>query len=193
VLRNLKIRVETDVAPPNTAVVAKDYAVGLLGGLVLALAVAILYVATEPKEETGLVWGDKVYTSKQEFNGYLKSKGLSYKIWLARNPGVAPWEANFERRAAAAESGSRSPLVPAALGLLLGTGCTLLEFRRRRGRIPGRIGGFLSERFDAAVRVDVDAGPAGVQRVGSDTVAFGVIAALTTAMFLLFVVVLAAL
>jgi hypothetical protein len=40
--------------------------------------------------------------------------------------------------------------------------------------------------------VDLDAGPAGVQRVGSDIVAFGVIAALTAAMFLLFVVVLAA-
>ena len=171
---------------------AKDYAVGLLGGLVLALAVAVLYVATEPKEETGLVWGNKVYTSKQEFNGYLKSKGLSYKTWLVRNPGVAPWEPNLERRTAAADSSSRSPLLPAALGLLLGAGCTVLELRRRRGRIPGRIGGFLSERFDAALQVDVDAGTAGVQRTGSDTVAFGVIAALTAAMFLLFVVVLAA-
>jgi hypothetical protein len=171
--------------------VAKDYAVGLVGGLALALAVAVLYVATEPKEETGLVWGNTVYTSKQEFKGYLKSKGLSYKIWLARNPGVAPWEPNPKGHSAAADSSSRSPLLPAALGLLLGAGCTLLEFRRRRGG-TGRFGGFLPERFDAAVRVDLDAGPAGVQRVGSDTVAFGVIAALTAAMFLLFVVVLAA-
>jgi hypothetical protein len=171
--------------------VAKDYAVGLLAGLVLALAVAVLYVATQPKEETGLLWGNKVYTSKQEFNGYLKSKGLSYKTWLARNPGAAPWEPAVERRAAAADSSSRSPLLPAALGLLLGAGCTLLEFRRR-GRTPGRITGFLSERFDAAVRVDVDAGTAGAQRVGSDTVALGVIAALTATMFLLFLVVLAA-
>ena len=170
---------------------AKDYAVGLLAGLVLALAVAVLYVATQPKEETGLVWGNKVYTSKQEFKGYLKSKGLSYKTWLARNPGAAPWEPAAERRAATADSSSRSPLIPAALGLLLGAGCTLLEFRRRRGR-PGRVAGFLSERFDAAVRVDADAGTAGAQRVGSDTVAFGVIAALTATMFLLFLVVLAA-
>ena len=54
---------------PILRVVAKDYVVGLLGGLVLALAVAVLYVATEPKEETGLAWGYKVYTSKQEFKG----------------------------------------------------------------------------------------------------------------------------
>lgn len=177
---------------PILRVVAKDYAVGLLAGLVLALAVAVLYVATQPKEETGLHWGNKVYTSKQEFKGYLKSKGLSYKTWLARNPGAAPWEPAVERQAAAADSSSRSPLLPAALGLLLGAGCTLLEFRRRRGRPAGRVAGFLSERFDAAVRVDADAGTAGAQRVGSDTVAFGVIAALTATMFLLFLVVLAA-
>jgi hypothetical protein len=40
--------------------------------------------------------------------------------------------------------------------------------------------------------VDVDAGTAGAQRAGSDTVAFGVIAALTATMLLLFLVVLAA-
>ena len=45
-----------------------------------------------PRQETGLRWGGTVYTSKQEFNVYLRSKGLSYRIWLARNPGVAPWE-----------------------------------------------------------------------------------------------------
>jgi hypothetical protein len=39
------------------------------------------------------VWGNKVYATKQEFTGYLRSKGLSYNTWLARNPGVAPWEA----------------------------------------------------------------------------------------------------
>ena len=60
------------------------------------------------------------------------------------------------------------------------------------GKDPGRISGFLSERYDAAVQVDADAGTAGVQRADSDTVAFGVIAALTATMFLLFVVVLAA-
>ena len=90
----------------------KTYAVGLLGGLVLALAVAGVYVATEPKQEAGLLWGGIVYDSKQEFNGYLKSKGLSYKVWLQRNPGVAPWEPNVQASAEPATdpSPSRLPL-----------------------------------------------------------------------------------
>ena len=175
---------------------AKDYVVGLLGGLVLALAVAVLYVATEPKEETGLAWGNKVYTSKQEFKGYLKSKGLSYKIWLARNPGAAPWEPAVEPRAsAAADRSSRSPLLPAAFGMVLGAVCSFLLVRRRsREAIAGLVGGLAahsSERFDGGVHVDAEDGTLRARRVGAGSVAFSVIGVLTAAMFLLFVLVLA--
>jgi len=181
----------------NTWVVAKDYAVGLVGGLVLALVVAVVYVATEPKQEEGLLWGSQVYTTKQEFKGYLKSKGLSYRIWLARNPGAAPWEPSVERSAAAERSSSRSPVFPAALGMVLGFVCALLVFRRRaREAIAARIAGLVSPSsagFGETAHVDVEAGDARVPRgVGTGTVAFGVIATLTSGMFLLFVAVLAA-
>jgi hypothetical protein len=118
--------------------VLKAYAVGLLGGLVLALVVAGIYVATEPEPERGLRWGDTVYTSRAEFDAYLRSRGLSYKVWLTRNPGVAPWEPAVEGSEAAPgtsarvaapgpvtdEDGRRLPV--AFAGLMLAIGCGLL-------------------------------------------------------------------
>jgi hypothetical protein len=117
--------------------VLKAYAVGLLGGLVLALVVAGIYVATEPEPERGLRWGDTVYTSRADFNEYLRSRGLSYKVWLARNPGVAPWEPAVGSQAAQGTSarvaapgavtdddGRRLPV--AVAGLMLAIGCGLL-------------------------------------------------------------------
>ena len=70
----------------------KAYAIGFFGCPQAVLLVAGVWFVTKPGVEPGLVWGDTVYTSKQEFNGYLKAKGLSYGAWLERNPGVAPWE-----------------------------------------------------------------------------------------------------
>jgi hypothetical protein len=56
------------------------------------LSAAIWFAVVKPINGPGMVWGGAVYRSKQEFNLYLKSKGLSYATWLGRNPGVAPWE-----------------------------------------------------------------------------------------------------
>lgn len=70
----------------------KGYAFGFLSAALAVLLVAAIWIGTQPKHESGLLWGDTVYTSRQQFDGYLKSKGLSYKSWLARNPGAAPWE-----------------------------------------------------------------------------------------------------
>jgi hypothetical protein len=132
----------------------KTYAVGLLAGLVLALAVAGVYVATEPDQETGLLWGGIVYDSKQEFNGYLKSKGLSYKIWLQRNPGVAPWEPSTQ---ASSEPSTRlrSPRVPLAVILVaVASGFAFLLVARQMrpvlARVPAGIGGLPSRRRRAA-------------------------------------------
>jgi hypothetical protein len=72
--------------------VLKAYALGLFSTALAVLVVAAVWIGVQPQREQGLLWGETVYTSKQEFNGYLKSKGLSYKTWLARNPGAAPWE-----------------------------------------------------------------------------------------------------
>lgn len=114
----------------------KAYAIGFFGAVLAVALVAGVWFVTQPKQEPGLVWGGTVYTSKQEFNGYLKEKGLSYRTWLTRNPGVAPWEPDVEPAVAATgsrrtarpattddDSTTRLPLVA---GLLLATGGALL-------------------------------------------------------------------
>jgi hypothetical protein len=72
--------------------VLKAYAVGFFSAVLAVAVVAGIWLALQPEDEAGLRWGGTVYTSKQEFDGYLRSKGLSYRVWLARNPGAAPWE-----------------------------------------------------------------------------------------------------
>jgi hypothetical protein len=73
--------------------VLRRFLVGFLGvAAALMLATAVWFAATKPIGSPGLVWGDSVYRSKEEFKLYLKDRGLSYKTWLRRNPGIAPWE-----------------------------------------------------------------------------------------------------
>jgi hypothetical protein len=70
----------------------KAYAIGFFGAVLAVGLAAAIWLATQPPQGPSLVWGTTTYTSKEQFKGYLKSKGLSYKTWLARNPGAAPWE-----------------------------------------------------------------------------------------------------
>jgi hypothetical protein len=101
----------------NTGAVLKAYAIGFLGAvLVVAIAVAVVN-PLRTEEQSGLRWAGTVYTSKADFQGYLKSKGLSYETWLARNPGAAPWEPEPARRVAArkaAPAGERAARAPTA-------------------------------------------------------------------------------
>ncbi len=93
----------------------KTFGVGFLGAIAaVMMAAAVWFAVIQPLHGAGLVWGGSVYHSKQEFNLYLKSKGLSYATWLQRNPGVAPWE-----------PGTRAPKVAerAASGIGRGTRC----------------------------------------------------------------------
>ena len=100
------------------------------------LLVAAIWVGTRPthEPEPGLVWGGTVYTTKEEFNGYLKSKGLSYDTWLARNPNAAPWERTQRPAATKGSENSTVLLLLAATGLVAVIGCALVLLRRS-GRI----------------------------------------------------------
>jgi hypothetical protein len=119
--------------------VLKSYALGFFSAALAVLLVAAIWIGTQPKQEAGLLWGDRVYTSKQEFNGYLKSKGLSYKIWVARNPGAAPWEPDeFSVGAITVRAPTRTvQLVLAGAGWLLATAGALLLLRGGRPGMPG--------------------------------------------------------
>ena len=57
----------------------KGYLIGLLSATLAVLLVAVIWFGTQPPQDEGFLWGGKVYTSRQEFDGYLKSKGLSYE------------------------------------------------------------------------------------------------------------------
>jgi len=92
--------------------VLKAYAAGLFGASLAVILVAGIWFVAQPSREPGLEWGGKVYSSKQEFQGYLKAKGLSYKAWVARNPGAAPWEPQEVRAAPASTSETSRPAMP---------------------------------------------------------------------------------
>ncbi len=115
-----------------------------------AVVLLAIWFGGQPKEEPALLWGGSVYTSKQEFNVYLKSKGLSYQTWLARNPGAAPWEPAAVPSSTKAPEATQARVVTkapgtteassgwvgrpllAVIGLMLAAVSGLLLFRARR-------------------------------------------------------------
>lgn len=111
----------------------KAYAFGLFSAAFVVLLVAVLWFGVQPKQEPGLLWGDKVYETREQFDGYLKSKGLSYKTWLARNPGVAPWEPeSFTLGAITVEASPKKvQLLSAVVAWLLATCGAVLLLRDR--------------------------------------------------------------
>ena len=133
------LRLETVVAEPDTEAVLKAYAFGFFSAALAVLLVAAIWIGTQPKQEEGLLWGDRVYTSRQEFNGYLKEKGLSYKTWLARNPGAAPWEPEEFAVGAITVRASTTTvqLLLAGIGWLLATAGALLLLRGGSPDMPG--------------------------------------------------------
>ena len=131
---------------PILEAVLKAYALGLFSAALALAVVAAIWIGTQPREEPGLLWGGVVYTSKQDFNVYLKSKGLSYKTWVARNPDAAPWEADkvtigaiTVRVPTSGESVMRLLLV--SIGLLLAIGTALLLLGRQNPALVRFAGG----------------------------------------------------
>jgi hypothetical protein len=120
----------------------KAYVLGLSSVSLAALLVIVIWMfGTQPRQEPGLLWGGQIYTTKQEFNGYLKSKGLSYKTWVARNPDAAPWEPEeltigpiTVRASAEARENWVVRLPLAAIGVMFATGCGFLLLRGLHSR-----------------------------------------------------------
>ena len=115
----------------------KAYSIGFFGAVLAIVVVAAILLVMQPSNEPGLTWGGTVYTSKEEFQGYLKAKGLSYKTWLARNPGAAPWEPE-PKPARAAQPAPKEPdgenwsnrLPLTTFGLMLAGACAILLLLR---------------------------------------------------------------
>ena len=112
----------------------KSFVIGFIGAAAALMVAAAVWFAVQSLDHPALVWGGSSYRSKQEFNLYLKSKGLSYATWLGRNPGVAPWEPG--RRAVKSDpSGEpwdwKRDMLLAANAALLATLAALLLARTR--------------------------------------------------------------
>ena len=114
----------------------KAYVLGLSSAALGVVLVSLLWFGVQPKQETGLLWGDQIYESRAEFDGYLRSKGLSYTTWVARNPGVAPWEPeSFTLGAITVEASPKKvQLLLAVLAWVLATYGALLLLRNRDPR-----------------------------------------------------------
>jgi len=105
----------------DTEAVLRAYAIGFFSAALAVLVAAVLLLATQPSQEPGLLWGGKVYETRAEFNRYLKSKGLSYKTWVARNPHAAPWEPDAVGSGSTkSRDGWNKRLLMIALGFALG-------------------------------------------------------------------------
>lgn len=197
----------------------KAYAIGFFGAVLAVALAGAIWLATQPEQTPSLVWGTTTYTSKEQFKGYLKSRGLSYKTWLARNPGAAPWEPaprtevkgathtgtgdSRTTRQVVEDWATDLPLAP--LVAILAGGATLILVRRRSHR-----GSETPSLEESAVTPSrhvprsshgvIRAAKAGVKRVPESMrerniragdVAFGVLGVATLGFFMLFVALLA--
>ena len=189
----------------------KAYAIGFFGAVLAVGLAAAIWLATQPEQKPGLVWGTTTYTSKEQFSGYLKSKGLSYKVWLARNPGAAPWEPAPRAEVKGATHATRDrttrevvedwatglPLTP--LVVILAAGATLVLVRRRlqpssgdRLALPAHVPRY-SQGLIRSVQAPLKQVPTLMRErnIGAGDVAFCLLGVATLGFFLLFVALLA--
>ena len=96
--------------------VRKAYAYQFVGAVAAVVLGVAIWFLVHPQQEPGLLWGGTVYTTEEQFKGYLKSKGLSYKNWLAKYPGAAPWEPDLPATAAPSGANARQEATPATIG-----------------------------------------------------------------------------
>ena len=185
----------------------KAYAIGFFAAVLAVGLAAAIVLATQPEQKPGLVWGTTTYTSKEQFSGYLKSKGLSYKVWLARNPGAAPWESTPRAEVKGATHTTRDrttrevvedwatglPLTP--LVAILAAGATLVLVRRRlqpssNGRLalPAHVPRY-SQGLFRTVQAPLKQVPTFMRErnIGAGDVAFCLLGVATLGLFLLFV------
>ena len=113
----------------------KAFLVGFLGALSALLIGAAIWFGVHSLDRPELVWAGSAFRSKQEFALYLKSNGLSYRTWLKRHPGVAPWEPG-RPTIQSNEGGSTTEILlavnAAVLAAILAVLCARTTFRSRQ-------------------------------------------------------------
>jgi hypothetical protein len=84
--------------------VAPAFALGLVVGADRFVGPPTLAAA----QPTGLVWADRVFTSRQDLAHWLQARGSSYEGWAARHPGVANTFSPASLRSLAGTSAERA-------------------------------------------------------------------------------------
>jgi hypothetical protein len=102
----------------------------------LGLVVGATRVVGKPNaptaQPTSLIWAGRVFTSGQDLNTWLKSRGSSYEQWAAHHPGLATTFPLSSKRPVAKEAvaadGRNQPgwWNVLLVGLVIGSGVTLL-------------------------------------------------------------------
>jgi hypothetical protein len=49
-------------------------------------------VAAGGERGDAVAWADRVFTSRAQLADWLEARGTSYESWVARHPGLSPWE-----------------------------------------------------------------------------------------------------
>ena len=102
----------------------------------LGLAVGATRVVGKPNapaaQPTSLIWAGRVFTSGQDLNSWLKSRGSSYQQWATHHPGLATtFPLSAKRPVAKEEVAADGRNQPGwwnvlLMGLVIGSGVTLL-------------------------------------------------------------------
>jgi hypothetical protein len=86
-----------------------------------------------------IVWAGRVFTNRQEFAGWLRARGASYRVWAQRHPGVVAaqshaLDATPSVRPTGTPGQRRNWVRPLIAGVLVLAGgfVVVLTFRRRR-------------------------------------------------------------
>jgi hypothetical protein len=76
-------------------------------GLVAGVTHLVGPVDTGSAQQTNLVWSNRVFTTRQGFEGWLVSRGSNYELWSQRHPAAAHHFDNAALRSLAANSNAQ--------------------------------------------------------------------------------------
>jgi len=126
-------------------------AAGFAFALVTAATKLVEGGSPEALQPTAVVWADRVFANRHQFDVWLTSRGSSYETWASRHPGVAQRLDRSRRSVASPSDDSRRQLAatkpgstgadtsPLAIGILIAATLGILGLFvvvRTRGKAP---------------------------------------------------------
>ena len=95
----------------------------LVPGFSLGLIAGVTHVVGPldpvPVKETSLVWSNRIFATRGDFESWLTSRGSNYELWSQRHPGAARHFEDVSLRSLAASSSAQQSRRPAQSGTAL--------------------------------------------------------------------------